>query len=233
MHENGGDVPNEDPLADMLEFASDHMMGSYNVPSYAKWLVFTDVAPVFRAHRRFLQLLQWRCPGERWLLKSPSYLSKLPAFFAEYPDARVVITHRDPVKVLPSIADLMATLVWQHSDTVPYERIVRSVARGNAYMLDQIIDMRADGRLPDEQIVDVRYADLTGDAFATLRAVYEQLGLDLSDAVEARMREYSAAKPKDRHGAHRYSFADTGLDLDATRASFARYMDSYDIPTED
>ena len=61
MHENGGDVPNEDPLIDMLEFASDHLMGSYPVPSYARWLARTDPAPVFRAHRRFLQLLQWRC----------------------------------------------------------------------------------------------------------------------------------------------------------------------------
>ena len=98
MHENGGDVPNEDPLIDMLEFASDHFMGSYPVPSYARWLARTDLAPVFRAHRRFLQLLQWRCPGDRWVLKSPSYLAKLPAFFAEYPDAYVVLTHRDPLQ---------------------------------------------------------------------------------------------------------------------------------------
>ena len=61
MHENGGDVPNEDPLIDMLEFASDHFMGSYPVPSYGRWLARADTAPVFRAHRRFLQLLQWRC----------------------------------------------------------------------------------------------------------------------------------------------------------------------------
>ncbi len=53
-------------------------MGSYPVPSYSRWLARADLAPVFRAHRRFLQLLQWRCPGERWVLKSPSYLAKLP-----------------------------------------------------------------------------------------------------------------------------------------------------------
>ena len=76
MHENGGDVPNEDPLIDMLQFASDHFMGSYPVPSYGRWLARADFAPVFRAHRRFLQLLQWRCPGDRWVLKSPSYLGE-------------------------------------------------------------------------------------------------------------------------------------------------------------
>src|SRR4051812_7445003 len=66
MHENGGDVPNEDPLIDTLQFASDHLMGSYPVPSYARWLARVDLAPLFRAHRQFLQLLQSRCPGERW-----------------------------------------------------------------------------------------------------------------------------------------------------------------------
>jgi hypothetical protein len=100
MHENGGDVPNEDPLIDMLQFASDHFMGSYPVPSYGRWLARADLEPVFHAHRRFLQLLQWRCRGERWVLKSPSYLAKLPQFFAEYPDAYAILTHRDPLKVV-------------------------------------------------------------------------------------------------------------------------------------
>ena len=98
---NGGDVPNEDPLIDMLEFASDHLMGSYPAPAYRDWLFSVDLAPVFRAHRLLLQLLQSRHPAQRWVLKSPSYLSKLRQFFAEYPDAYVVITHRDPLKVLP------------------------------------------------------------------------------------------------------------------------------------
>ncbi len=98
MHENGGDVPNEDPLIDMLEFASDHLMGSYPVPSYGRWLARSDPAPGFRAHRRFLQLLQWRCPGERWVLKSPSYLARLPQFFAEYPDAYVVLDASRPAQ---------------------------------------------------------------------------------------------------------------------------------------
>jgi hypothetical protein len=232
MHENGGDVPNEDPIGDMLEFASDHFMGSYNVPSYARWLARLDRAPVFRAHRRLFQLLQWRCGAQRWVLKSPSYLGQLPAFFAEYPDAYVVITHRDPFKVLPSLVDLMATLRWMHSDVVDVDAVVNAAVYGTAVAFDLVARWRDDGTIPDDRIVDVRYADLVADPWATVRRVYERTGSKLSDDTEQRMRAYLSARPRDRHGPHAYDFADTGLDIDDTRARFADYVARYDVPPE-
>lgn len=232
MHENGGDVPNEDPLADMLEFSSSHLMGSYHVPSYTRWFVRRDTGPVFRAHRRFLQLLQWKCRGDRWVLKSPGYLTALPAFFAEYPDAYVVVTHRDPLKVLPSLADLMATLVWMHSDVVPFDAIVNAAIHGTAVGLDVVDQWRDDGVVPNDRIIDVRYADFVADPWRVLHDVYDRTGTRLHPDAEARMRAYLDAKPRGRHGAHQYDFVDTGLDLPAMRERFARYVDRYDIPTE-
>jgi hypothetical protein len=232
MHENGGDVPNEDPLIDMLQFASDHLMGSYPVPSYARWLARADLAMVFRAHRRFLQLLQSRHRGERWILKSPSYLGKLPGFFAEYPDAYVVLTHRDPLKVLPSLVSLMATLRWMHSDTVDVDAVVKTAVSGTAIAMDYVMQWRADGTVPDDRIIDVRFHDLVEDPFTTMRAVYDRIGKVLPRDAEQRMRGYLDATPRERHGAHSYDFADTGLDLDRTRARFATYQAQYAIPSE-
>ena len=232
MHENGGDVPNEDPLIDMLHFASDHFMGSYPVPGYARWLARVDLGPVFEAHRRFLQLLQWRCPGDRWILKSPSYLAKLPAFFAEYPDAHVILTHRDPCKVLPSLVSLMATLQWMHSDNVDVDAVVKAAVGGTAIAMDLVMQWRSDGTLPDDRIIDVRFDQLVGDPWQTLRAVYERIGSALTVDAEQCMRAYLGARPRDRHGRHAYEFADTGLDLDQTRARFAAYQAEYAIPSE-
>ncbi|MDQ1459377.1 MAG: hypothetical protein QOI08_861 [Actinomycetota bacterium] len=232
MHENGGNVPNEDPLIDQLEFASDHFMGSYPVPSYSRWLARADLRHVFRAHRRFLQLLQWRCPGDRWILKSPSYLAKLPRFLAEYPDAYVVLTHRDPLKVLPSLVSIMATLRWMHCDSVDVDAVVKSAVGGTAVAMDLVMQWRADGTLPEDRIVDVRFADLVGDPWRTMRAVYERIGTPFTDEAERRMRAYLDASPRERHGRHDYEFADTGLDLDATRARFAAYQARYDIVSE-
>jgi hypothetical protein len=232
MHENGGNVPNEDLLIDMLEFASDQFMGSYPTPSYARWLARTDLAPVFRAHRRLLQLLQWRCRGDRWVLKSPSYLSKLPAFFAEYPDAYAVLTHRDPIKVLPSLVSIMATLQWMHSDAVDADRIVKSAVHGTAIVMDLVMGWRDDGTLPDDRVIDVRFDDLVADPWSTVRTVYDRTGSSLDPDNERRMRAYLDARPRDRHGRHDYDFTDTGLDLDETRARFAAYQARYNIPSE-
>ena len=232
MHENGGDVPNEDPLIDQLQFASDHFMGSYPVPSYGRWLSRADPRPAFRAHRRFLQLLQWRCPGERWVLKSPSYLAKLPAFFSEYPDAYVVLTHRDPLKVLPSLVSIMATLRWMHSDTVDVDAVVKSAVSGTAIAMDLVMQWRADGTLPDDRIIDVRFDDLVGDPWRTMRVVYERSGATLTNEAEQRMHAYLDARPRERHGRHDYSFADTGLDPVATRERFAKYQARYGVPSE-
>jgi hypothetical protein len=232
MHENGGDVPNEDPLIDMLEFASDHLMGSYPVPSYARWLARKDPAPVFRAHRRFLQLLQWRCAGERWVLKSPSYLAKLPAFFAEYPDAYVVLTHRDPLKVLPSLVSIMATLQWMHSDNVDVDRVVKSAVHGTAIAMDLVMGWRNDGTLPADRIIDVRFADLATDPITTVSMVMERAESSLTAAARRRMVTYLDARPRERHGRHEYDFADTGLDIDEMRARFATYQARYEIPSE-
>src|SRR3954467_15322082 len=232
MHENGGDVPNEDPLIDMLEFASDHFMGSYPVPTYGRWLARVDQAPLFRAHRRFLQLLQWHCAGDRWILKSPSYLSKLPAFFAEYPDAHVILTHRDPCKVLPSLVSIMATLRWMHTDTVDVNAVVKSAVHGTALAMDYVMQLRADGTLPNDRIIDVRFDDLVRDPWATLGAVYERIGAPFTAEAEQRMRAYLDARPRERHGRHAYDFADTGLDLGEMRARFAAYQDRYAIPSE-
>ena len=232
MHENGGDVPNEDPLIDMLQFASDHFMGSYPVPSYGRWLARADPAPAFHAHRRFLQLLQWRCRGDRWILKSPSYLGKLPSFFAEYPDAHVILTHRDPLKVLPSLVSLMATLRWMHTDTVDVEAVVKTAVNGTAVAMDYVMQLRADGTLPNDRIIDVRFDELVGDPTRTLHGVYERIGAPFTTDAEQRMRAYLEARPRERHGRHDYDFADTGLDRDATRARFAKYQAQYAIPSE-
>jgi hypothetical protein len=232
MHENGGAVPQEDSVLVMPTFLSDHFMGTYSVPTYAAHLARADVTPALDFHERLLQLLQWHCPGEHWVLKWPGFLSRLPDFLARYPDAHVVLTHRDPLKVLPSMTSLMATLRWQHSDVVDVDAVVATAVEGTALVLDRVGRLRDDGRLPDDRIIDVRYADLVADPWGTLRSVYERTGRHLDEATEGHMRAYLAAKPPARGGVHEYSFTDTGLDLGATRRRFAPYMDRYEVPPE-
>ncbi|MBW1886114.1 MAG: sulfotransferase, partial [Deltaproteobacteria bacterium] len=43
---------------------------------------------------------------------------------------------------------------------------------------------------------------------------------------------YLAAKPRARHGAHQYEFADTGLDIDQERERFRPYYERYQVINE-
>jgi len=230
MHESTSAGPDEDSAGMVHEFASPVWSACHRAPNF-------DVAirgantQMTRFHRRLLQHLQFREPG-RWLVKGPTHLSALPDFFAEYPDARVIQTHRDPLKVLASTADMIATLRWQRSDTVHYAEYAQQITVGYPLLLDYVAGQRATGVVPDDRFVDVRYADLMRDPLGTIASIYHQLGMTLTDEAAARMRHHLAARPKDRHGVREYRFEDLGVDEGEMRRKFAAYMDRFAVPEE-
>lgn len=232
MHHNDGDEPNECIFATMLEFLSDQWSGTFEVPTYSAYLVGTDQTEAYRYHRKVLQTLQRRRSAERWVLKAPSHLGQLRTLFAVYPDARVVQIHRDPLKSVPSTISLMGTLRSMRCATVDVDSLVPWVSLGYAMMLDDTMDARASGQLPDERFVDVRYADLMDDAAGTVGRIHEHLDIDYPPRLRAAVADYVAARPKDARGAHRYSLADTGLDPVTERARFGRYQAAYAVPDE-
>lgn len=205
----------------------------HHVPSYARWLLWeADMASAYRYHRRFLQLLQWRHPGGRWLLKTPGHQWCLGALFAEYPDASIIHTHRDPLKVLASTASLAAHLQRMSSDhtSIPDQAAewVDYLVEGN----DRSVTAREDGTVPAGSAVDVAFAGLMADPFGTIASIYDRLGLVLTDEALARMRAFLAANPADKHGTHSYSFSATGLDEAAVRARTRRYEEFFAVPQE-
>ena len=232
MHELGAELPNECIYLFANEFATDMFTGFYGIPSYTMWLATHDQTPFYTSHRRQLQVLQWRRPAQRWVMKAPSHMSHLRELFAAYPDARVVITHRDPLQVLGSLANLMASLRWTRSNHVDYGALVGMMAFGHAFLAERVMKERDSGTLPDAQILDVRYCDLVADPVGTVRRIGEWSGAPASVETLASVQRWIDARPKDRHGAHEYSFADTGLDLATERARHAEYQRRYDVPSE-
>ena len=101
MLPTAADGPQECLLPMAFEFRSLIFEGMSLIPSYTAWLLQCDMEPAYRYHRRVLKLLQWRCPPDRWWLKTPAHMLSIDALNAVYPDARFVMTHRDVGKVLP------------------------------------------------------------------------------------------------------------------------------------
>jgi hypothetical protein len=232
MHENAGDLPTECIFLFAHQLATDMFTGEFHVPSYTLWLHGQDLGPLYAYHRRMLQLLQSRHRGEQWVLKAPSHLSQLPALFREYPDARVVITHRDPLRVIGSLCNLMAALHWMRSDHVDYSAIVRAMSFGFPFLCERVMKQRDAGEVPAERITDVLYRDLVREPIATLDALYRRLGRSLSAVAEAHMRAFLEDRRHAQRGAHEYAFESTGLDRATERAKYAAYLERYGIPAE-
>jgi hypothetical protein len=232
MHELAADLPTECIYLFAHDFASDMFVGEFDVPTYALWAATADLSHAYGTHRRYLALLQSRHRGTRWVLKAPSHLARLETLFATHPDARVVITHRDPLRVVGSLASLMATLRRMRSDRVDRLGLAAGIAVGFAHLLDGVMAARAAGRVPGERITDVRYTDLVADPIDTVRRLYAGWGLVLDATVERRMRAHLDAARHDARPTHAYRFEDTGLDVAEQRARFEVYLERHGVTRE-
>jgi hypothetical protein len=133
---------------------------------------------------------------------------------------------------VPSTISLMGTIKSMRSESVDVDSLAPWISMGYGLMLDDTIDARATGALPDDQFVDVRYADLMTEPVATIDEIYRRLEIDRPPALDRAIAEYLAAQPQGSRGAHRYSLTDTGLDPAAERERFRRYQAQYDVPDE-
>jgi hypothetical protein len=119
----------------------------FDTPSFTGWQLehLETLGRVYRLHRRMLQTFAFadaRARPRRWLLKSPGHLSTLPQVFAEYPDARVIHTHRDPRKFIASLVSLLAVLRFTRSDQVDVAALGPMMELTYQMFLEQVIAQR-------------------------------------------------------------------------------------------
>jgi hypothetical protein len=232
IHVYRGRMHKECLSAMSFAFRSEEFTARYHVPSYVDWYERCDMRPAYDAHRLVLQILQRRFRNVHWVLKSPVHLSALPTLFAVYPDARLAITHRDPLTVLASLTSLVATLRWAHSDRVDFAEVGRYHERMWTNTLDGLVSESTDGTLDPARVHHVHYADFMRDQIGVIGELYAALGRPLPPDTAQAMRDYLAGRPKDKHGAHEYSFADLALDPAVERERFARYQRHFSVPEE-
>jgi len=230
VHELAARLPEECLWLMAPEFDSGFWTTCTDVPSFAGWRATTDPVPTYRFHRWMLQLLQHGGDGRSWVLKSPVHLTRLPALLAVYPDARIVHTHRDPVKTLPSTVSTLVAGRWLRSEAVDVERTAGALRTTLPFLFGMIVDQRAG--LPADQIADVQYLDLLRDPVGAISAAYEDLGMPMAPELPERIRTYLANRPQDKHGVHRYSCADYGFDVDELRRDVAKYTEAFGVELE-
>ena len=217
-------------------FRSLRFDSTYDIPSYRRWLDADGHLDGYRMHRRFLQHLQRQDrragrPVTRWVLKCPDHVFALDAIRAVYPDSRIVFSHRDPLKVLLSVARLTEVVRRPFTRRIDRGRIGCGESdrwhEGTLRMMDA-----ADRQDFAEPICHVHHLDLVADPLDTAVELYRQFGITLGAAAMAAMRLALSARPDGGYGPRDYHFADHGLDPARERDRFRPYMVRFGIVPE-
>lgn len=226
VHEHRSDLPVECITAMLPSFASFQWWIENDLQS---WM--PDFVAALQFHTVFLKILQYRQPKKTWVLKTPVYLPVLDLVFQFFPDAWVLLTHRDPLKTLPSGMSTLASVRWQRSDEVDLERLTAGSAASYDLMV-HVKQRRDAGDFPD-RIADVHFLDQLRDPVAGIRAAYAKMGRPFDTSHADRIRDYIDHKPKGKFGSHRYDPEDWGFNKSAIREQTKTYVEAYGVELED
>jgi hypothetical protein len=214
-------------------FRSLRFDSNYHVPGYRSWLDADGHLDAYRFHKRFLQHLQHQAPraGGRWVVKCPDHIFALDAIRAVYPDAGVVFVHRDPLKVLLSVAKLTEVIRAPFTRRMDREEIGRAESARYVRATELMMEAsRTEGF--ERPILHVSHEDLIADPLGSVRGLYAHFGLELDAASAARVSGYAEARPNGGYGARNYRFEDHGLDPEAEREKFSSYMRHFGLLPE-
>ncbi len=233
MHPMAVDEPEECRRLLMNTFRTAAFRWYGHIPSYVNWL--DSLGPghtrrVYQEYRKQLQLLQWLAPPRRWILKCPMHASALDTLLEVFPDACIVQTHRALTEVVPSAVSLRAAHLPIYAEEVDLRRVaaevIESVTSRNLRPA-----MRARAAHPG-RIFDVQYSCLVADPVGIVRGIYDRFGLPLSGAAVDNMRRWLACNPQGKHGRHRYSLEQFGLDRATVEGLFPGYPECLAQPAE-
>jgi hypothetical protein len=206
----------------------------FRVPTYQDWCDHeADWSHVYDFHRRQLQHLGSRHMLDRWVLKTGAHMWGLEHLLRTYPDARIVFTHRDPVKSMTSYASLTALVRSMGSDEVDPIEIASDWTARIKRVLEHAIEVRNAGDYPEALFYDMRFSDFVGDQFKEVEKIYAAFDLPMSSEGSAAMKAFIADNPKGKHGIHRYAPDEFGVVPAAIRDAFRTYIDRFDLAPEE
>jgi hypothetical protein len=234
MHEFSGDVPFEDCEVLALSFRDTSFLEAMGqVASYDAYMRTQDFEIPLRYHQRVLKLLQWKNPRQHWVLKDPLHLDRVPTILKVYPDACIVWPHRDPVRALASVVDLIGTVQWGRSDH-PFKGGGHDMVTDphlSAGRFNAVIDQIEAGLIPRDRVFHTLFKDHVGNPMATVEAMYRHFGLPLSEAGRRGIQRYLNEHPRDARPAHKFGIGAPESVASARRA-YKRYQDYFNIESE-
>jgi hypothetical protein len=225
IHTIGAQLPQECVYIFASQFVSEQFGYMFDIPQYRDWILDRDMTDAYRWHSQFLQHMQADYRGEHWVLKTPSHLAYLRYLLAQYPDANIVWTHRQPIDAIASLSSLATNLRGGFSDTVNPKAVAAHEMQHFAKQLNMGMQQRR--QLDRGQFLDISFASICDDPINSVRGIYHYFDIPLSGEAESRMRDYLVKRPRDLHGKHDYCADQFALTRARESDLFRDYLDRF------
>jgi Sulfotransferase family len=200
------------------------------MPSWRDWYLTHDQTPFYDELKLQLQVMTFLRGCKRWVLKSPQHLEQFAALRNVFPDATVLINHRDPVSVTISLITMLTYVARISHSEVDIQSIGSYWAERNAVMSESCLRDRH--LLPAEQSMDVIFHEFMADDLGTVERIYQLADMPYGDNARAAHANYLAHHERDRHGKVIYEFEQFGVDPRELRERLAPYVERFGVRVE-
>jgi hypothetical protein len=227
IHPLDPDAPDEEIIILGQLFITTMVEAMTFVPSFAEWLNHYDQSQGYEDLKTILKYLQWQDPtrrGKKWILKSPQNLPYTDIIAKAFPQAVLVMTHRDPLEVVPSYVSMEAALYKLnsvHSDEAVggfwFPRLAEWMKRFEA----------SRARIGEDRFIDIDYREVAREPLKQAERVLARIGIPLDAAIEAALTEFMAGNKREQRPLHDYSLERFGLNEADVREAFASYRARY------
>lgn len=210
-------------------FVSNLWSCGWSAATYDAWWQCQSEEAAYRHFHKCVQLIGMNDPDKRWLLKNPGHIEHLDMLFAIFPDAKVIQTHRDPAKAVPSLVSLLMNLNRIMEDDRTQQRAENLLAREVAKWANAVRKCDAVRERHPGRVLDVVHADFHARPMEVIERIYGFIDMDIPDATHAALARRIEEKPELSRGVHRYSIADYGMTEEEAREPFGDYIDRFDL----
>lgn len=203
-----------------------------NVPSYRRFVIESDLRDGYAYMKRMLQFLQWQKkqaghPAERWILKAPFHVGRIPQIMEFFPDAMFVQTHRDPLETSPSIASLYSATWRTTTPNVDPLVVGEQCLELWSWGIAKCLADRDAGF--DDRFIDVLYEHIRKDPMHSIAQIYERLGRPFTAEARDAMKRWGDDNRRDKRATHDYSLEEFGYTRDGICEAFADYRERFII----
>jgi hypothetical protein len=201
----------------------------YSVADYQRGLDWGDAELAYREYKQQLQILQWKFPKKRWVLKAPAHLGELDTILKVFPDANIILTHRNLKEVLPSLTSLFM-MSRKPSNRFGKEQLSLAMQE-HAWIIGNMINKALSVRNEQNEshFIDICYKDLTMDPIQTVKKIYEYFHYPYSVEFEARIQQWLKENPQGKHGRHNYSIYQKLLTDQMIEDNFSKYNEQFHL----